>query len=101
MASRRKSRRVKPGAKANWFYAFALMLVILIGLGVMASQAESLRKQEAQKALYLSQIEQAQLEKEDLELLLSYVTSDEYKRSVAYEQLGLLAPNEIRFVSTD
>lgn len=95
---KRRKVRVHLGKKANTFFVIAVLLILTFGLTVVNSQLKGVRRQEEQRQVYLEQIQEAQETKEQLTLLLSYVTSDEYKRSIAHDQLGLLAPNEIRFV---
>ena len=93
-----KRRRVKIGKKANLLFWLAALAIVLIGAVVISSQLDAIGRQEAQRRVDLSQIQDAQAQQEYLRQVLSYVSSEEYKRSIAHDQLGLLAPNEIRFI---
>ncbi|MGI5898655.1 MAG: FtsB family cell division protein [Christensenellales bacterium] len=92
-ARRRRYRRLA--------FFLACMFVIIIGAVSILSQYGSISKQRAEMEALKSDIEEAQAVNDEMLRVLNYMKTDDYVRSFAREQLGLMLPGEIRFIEDD
>ena len=80
-----------------WMIVIVLML-IAFGISFAAAQS-SLRKGERALAEAIAQRTALQQEYEDLSDALEFARTDDYVIRVARDELGLIMPGEIRYVS--
>ncbi len=91
----------KPKPRKRKGFALLCLGIVLVTLFVMLSQLRAIHNQKDQIAQLEARLAQVQQENADLALQLEYMKTDEYIKSVARSQLGLLMPNEVRFVEDE
>jgi cell division protein FtsB len=83
--------------------AFFLVCVFVIGVGAISilSQYGNISKQRAEMEALENEIEAARMVNDEMLRVINYMKTDDYVRSFAREQLGLMLPGEIRFIEDD
>ena len=89
-----RKRNVKPR-----FYLILMTVLLAVFLGVYFSQNGFMNQRVAQIEQLESQRKLAEQQNAELERKISFAKTDEYVKRVAREELGLLQPGEIRYVS--
>lgn len=91
----------KPKPRKSRGFALLCLGIVAITLFVLFSQLRAIYTQKTQIAELEAHLAQVRQNNADLALQLEYMQTDEYIKSVARSQLGLLLPNEVRFVEDE
>ena len=93
-----KTHTAKRRRKMMAFYVVCVFVIIIGGISLLG-QYNNIAKQRAEAEILKQEVVAARLINEDLQRTLDYMKTDEYIRSFAREQLGLMLPGEIRFIA--
>ena len=74
------------------------LLVVIFGVGALLGQVKSIARQDEELKRLQREIDATIAINDELRREISYMKTDEYIKSFAREQLGLLLPGEIRFI---
>ena len=92
---KRKRRR-----KMMAFYVVCAFVLLIGGISLFGQYA-NISKQKEEMEILKRDIQAAQVINEEMQRTLDYMQTDEYIRSFAREQLGLMLPGEIRFIANE
>ena len=89
-----RKRNVKPR-----FWLILMAVLMVVGLGIIFSSDNFIRGQQLDIAQKELQKEEETKKNAVIERKIAFSKSDEYIERVAHEDLGLVKPDEIRFVA--